>query len=635
MFRPVGSKVNFPQLEENMLGLWRSKNVFERSVEAHRGGRRFVLYEGPPTANGSPGIHHVLARVFKDVIPRYKAMKGYYTPRIAGWDTHGLPIELEVEKELGFSSKTEIEEYGIDRFNARCRESVFGYLKEWEAMTERIGFWVDLEHPYITMDNNYIETCWWAIKGMWDRGLIYQGYKVTPHCPRCGTSLSSHEVALGYQDADDPSVYIKFRVDPRYEHMIARYIWPTEVKFSLDKPVYLLAWTTTPWTLPGNTALAVAADAEYSVLEGEKDYLILASALLKQVGLEGYKVVRRVKGRELVGTGYEPLFNPHEYGVGREHFPLGTEAGRRITWPEPRGGLTYPVIDTDFVSLEEGTGIVHMAPAYGEVDYEAGWKKDLDFVHMVDLQGKITGSYPFSGLFVKEADPLILDNLKSRGLLFRSETIRHTYPFCWRCETPLLYYAKQTWYIRTTAVKEALIAGNDEINWYPEHIKYGRFGDWLENNVDWAFSRERYWGTPLNIWHCESCGNYECVGSVEELKNRAGFSGFKEPLDLHRPFVDELTFDCPKCGAEMRRVPEVIDCWFDSGAMPIGQWHYPFENDTLLEDGRFPPIISVKRLTRLADGFIAFMLYPLYCLTVSVSRMLSAWGTSSMPKGRR
>lgn len=586
MFHPVSSKVNFPQVEENILNFWRSNNVFERSVESRRSGPRFVFYEGPPTANGSPGIHHVLARVFKDIIPRYKAMKGYYTPRIAGWDTHGLPVELEVERELGFSGKAEIEEYGVDRFNTQCQESVFGYLKEWEAMTERIAFWIDLKHPYITMDNSYIETVWWAIKQMWDKGLVYQGYKVTPHCPRCGTSLSSHEVALGYQDdVADPSVYIKFKIDiGSLKHTPLK----SFNKAFLSKPTYLLAWTTTPWTLPGNTALAVAADAEYAIVDTEDEYLILASALLEQVGLESYKVAERVKGRDLVGTQYEPLFNPHKFSVEREHFPLIIEAGTHKTQSEPRGGLTYPVIDTDFVSMEEGTGIVHIAPAYGEVDFQSGGFQQLDFVHTVDLQGKIIGTYPFSGKFVKDADPLILDDLKSRGLLYRSETIRHTYPFCWRCETPLLYYAKQTWYIRTTAVKESLIAGNNEINWYPEHIKYGRFGDWLENNVDWAFSRERYWGTPLPIWNCESCDKYECIGSVKELKEKAGVTGLKEPLDLHRPFVDELTFDCPKCGARMRRVPEVIDCWFDSGAMPLAQWHYPFENDTLLEDGRFP-----------------------------------------------
>ncbi len=577
MFHPVSSKVSFPQVEEKILSLWKENNAFERSVEARRGARRFVLYEGPPTVNGSPGIHHVLARVFKDVIPRYKALKGCYTQRMAGWDTHGLPIELEVEKELGLSSKAQIEEHGVAQFNARCRESVFGYLKEWEAMTERIAFWVDLKHPYITMDNKYIETVWWAIKQMWDKGLIYQGYKVTPHCPRCGTSLSSHEVALGYQDADDPSVYIKFRVSDRAvrEHL---------QKFGArpDLPTYLLAWTTTPWTLPGNTALAVAADAEYAVVEVGDEYLILASALLGSVGLESYKVVAKVNGSDLVHLQYEPLFNPHRYGVERRHMSPG------LPLQESVKDLTYSIIATDFVSMEEGTGIVHMAPAYGEVDYDAGVENGLDFVHPVDLQGIITGTYPFSGKFVKDADPLILDDLKSRGLLLRSETIRHTYPFCWRCETPLLYYAKQTWYIKTTAVKERLIAGNEEINWYPEHIKYGRFGDWLENNVDWAFSRERYWGTPLNLWRCESCGKYECIGGVEELESKAGVVGIRKPLDLHRPFVDELTFDCPECGAKMRRVPEVIDCWFDSGAMPIAQWHYPFDNESLLEDGRFP-----------------------------------------------
>ncbi|MBE9482838.1 MAG: class I tRNA ligase family protein, partial [Chloroflexi bacterium] len=399
MFHPASSKVNFPQIESNILSLWKDRNVFERSVDSRQGCPRFVLYEGPPTANGSPGIHHILSRVFKDVIPRYKVMKGHYSPRIAGWDTHGLPVELEVEKELGFSSKTEIEEYGIDQFNARCRESVFGYLKEWEAMTERIGFWIDLKHPYITMDNNYIETCWWAIKQMWDKGLVYQGYKVTPHCPRCGTSLSSHEVALGYQDdVEDPSVYIKFKVTDRARDYLTKFGAHT------DLPTYLLAWTTTPWTLPGNTALAVDVNAEYSVVEGEKDYLILASALVETVGLTDYKVVEMLMGSDLVGgegkegIEYEPLFNPHEFGIEREKFETlynSTTRQWRIELrvqeaPKPPilGGpsLTYKVIDTDFVSMEEGTGIVHVAPAYGEVDYQAGIEHGLDFVHMVDLR---------------------------------------------------------------------------------------------------------------------------------------------------------------------------------------------------------------------------------------------------------
>ena len=583
MFHPVGSKVNFPQLEEKILGLWREKNVFERSVEARRGGPRFVLYEGPPTANGSPGIHHVLARVFKDIIPRYKAMKGYWTPRIAGWDTHGLPVELEVERELGFSSKADIEKFGIDKFNARCRQSVFGYLKEWETLTERIAYWIDLKHPYITMDNNYIETCWWAMKQMWDRGLIYQGYKVTPHCPRCGTSLSSHEVALGYRDdAEDPSVYIKFRT--RLSTGGDSKVHEKLLNLALSRDTYFLAWTTTPWTLPGNTALAVAPEADYALVEVGDEYLILADALRERVGLGENSVIMKVKGSYLEGAVYEPLFNPHNFGVERQRF----QQNSALKSQKADKKLTYRVIAGDFVSMEEGTGIVHIAPAFGEVDFEAGMYHSLDFVQPVDLQGKITGSYPFSGKFVKDADEDIIADLKARGLLYRSEKIRHTYPFCWRCETPLLYYAKQTWYIRTTAVKDDLIARNDEINWYPEHIKYGRFGDWLQNNVDWAFSRERYWGTPLPVWRCESCGSYECVGSVRELESKPGFSGFKPPLDLHRPFVDELTFNCSKCGATMRRLPEVIDCWFDSGAMPIGQYHYPFDNDTLLEDGRFP-----------------------------------------------
>ncbi|MBA7575863.1 Isoleucine--tRNA ligase [subsurface metagenome] len=531
----------------------------------------------------------MLARVFKDVIPRYKTMKGYYTPRQAGWDTHGLPVELEVERKLGFSTKTEIEEYGIDRFNAQCRESVDGYLKEWEAITERIAFWVDMGNAYVTMNNTYIETVWWAIKQMWDKGLVYQGYRVTPHCPRCGTSLSSHEVALGYQDdTEDPSVYIKFKVDlsSLQGSEVRRRL--LELFQSSGKQAYFLAWTTTPWTLPGNTALAVDAGAEYVVVDKEGEYLILAEARADAAGLGDLDVPLSFTGNELVDLRYEPLINPHDFGVERQRFVTvhdkntGTEYVE-LQRQEPDKNLTYRVIGADFVSLEDGTGIVHEAPAYGDVDFETGKQQGVDFVHMVDLQGKITGNYPFAGKFVKDADPLVLEELDKRGLLLRSEKIRHTYPFCWRCETPLLYYAKQTWYIRTTAVKEALINGNSEISWYPEHIKYGRFGDWLENNVDWAFSRERYWGTPLPIWRCEACDNCECVGSVDELKSRPGVVEFKEPLDLHRPFVDEVTFDCPKCGSKMNRVPEVIDCWFDSGAMPIAQWHYPFENKELFD----------------------------------------------------
>ncbi|MBC8274144.1 MAG: class I tRNA ligase family protein, partial [Chloroflexi bacterium] len=455
MFRPVSSKVNFPQLEKNLLSFWKEHQIFEKSLETRFGATQFTLYEGPPTANGSPGIHHVLSRVFKDVIPRYKTMKGYYAPRKGGWDTHGLPVELEVEKMLGFTGKAQIEEYGVAKFNAHCRESVFGYLKEWEAMTERIGFWLDLEHAYRTLEDSYIESCWWALKQLWDKGLIYQGYKVTPHCPRCGTSLSSHEVALGYRDdVEDPSVYIKFKVakslyrSPGFIDRLRKGYGDREANFvkwlldlTGDKPVYLLAWTTTPWTLPGNTALAVADDAEYAFVEIDNEYLILACARLEQVGLGGVPIVAKVRGSDLIDLRYEPLFNPWDFGVTVGRMDVQEKDGdpsSNIKWKE-LDLFNYPVIAGDFVSMEDGTGVVHIAPAYGEVDYEAGVKNALDFVHPVDLEGRIVGNYPFSGKFVKDADPLVLEDLKSRGLLHRSEKITHTYPFCWRCEAPLLY----------------------------------------------------------------------------------------------------------------------------------------------------------------------------------------------------
>jgi len=586
MFEPVSSRVNFPQNEEKHLEFWKQNHIFEKSVQNREGKPRFVLYEGPPTANGNPGIHHVLARAYKDIITRYKVMKGYYAPRIAGWDTHGLPVELEVEKQLGFSGKAQIEAYGVEQFNAKCRESVFKYLKEWDNLTERIAYWVDLEHAYVTMNNSYIESVWWAIKQMWDKELIYQGYKVTPHCPRCGTSLSSHEVALGYQDnTEDPSVYIKFRTHLKSKHESTGLEKLSES--TGHKKVYLLAWTTTPWTLPGNTAVAVAANAEYAMVEVEGEYLIFADALRNQVGLGENPVVATIKGSELVGLEYEPLFNPHEFGVERERFTFGNE----LKAQKPSKSLVYHVIAADFVSMEDGTGIVHIAPAYGEDDYQVGQENGLDFVHNVDLQGKIIGNYPFAGKFIKAADPLVLENLKERGLLLKHGTIRHTYPFCWRCNSPLVYYAKQSWYIRTTAVKDEMIEGNNSISWYPEHVKEGRFGNWLENNVDWAFSRERYWGTPLPIWKCEKCGSFECIGSVDELKRKTNVNMNSMEAhklkngeyDLHRPFIDDTTFICGKCGGQMKRAPEVIDCWFDSGSMPFAQVHYPFENKDLFD----------------------------------------------------
>lgn len=590
MFEPVNSRASFPEMEEKILEVWRQKDIFRRSVEARQGGQRFLMYEGPPTANGSPGIHHGLARAYKDVMARYKTMKGFHAPRKAGWDTHGLPVELEIEKKLGFGGKAEIEEYGIEEFNALCRESAFGYIKDWEAMTERLGYWTDLENPYVTMDATYMESVWWAIKQMWDKGLVYQGYRVTPHCPRCGTSLSSHEVAQGYKEnTSDPSVYIKFRVIPA---PIVDYPSGSEsdsikqnklYQLAREKPTFLMAWTTTPWTLPGNTALAVSADADYVVVSHDNEYLVLAAARLEAVDLGDCEVVLRLKGSNLAtiaGVNYQPLYNPHDCGVDRLRFGDGAELHEQPA----DSALTYRVIATDFVTMDDGTGIVHVAPAYGEADFQAGQENNLSFIHHVGLDGKITGSYPFAGKFVKAADQFVIEDLKERGLLFRSERIRHTYPFCWRCEAPLLYYAKQTWYIRTTSVKADLIRGNEEISWYPEHVKHGRFGNWLENNVDWAFSRERYWGTPLPVWQCSGCGHFECIGSVEELK-KAGATNLPEPLDLHRPFVDRITFACPSCRGEMKRVPEVIDCWFDSGAMPFAQLHYPFENKQLFDEG--------------------------------------------------
>ena len=594
MFKPVSSRVNLRQVEEEILRFWRERDIFRRTESERKDGPLFVLYEGPPTANGSPGIHHVLARIFKDVIPRYKTMKGYRCLRKGGWDTHGLPVELEVEQELGFTSKHEIETYGVERFNQRCRENVFRYVKEWEDMTDRIAFWVDMEHPYVTLDNDYIESEWWILKQLWDKGLIYRSGKVVPHCPRCDTSLSSHEVALGYkEDTPDPSVFIKFRVLPGWwgEKRPAAH----ELLASGTSATYLLAWTTTPWTLPGNTALAVDANADYSLVElkasGER--LVLASALVERVIHEECREVATFKGSALEGIRYEMLYNPVRYDVPVRQFnrdgvlsdvPARQASGEAEALPDVR------VVSTDFVSMEEGTGIVHMAPAFGDVDYEEGTRQGLYFVQPVDLQGLMTGSYDFAGRFVKDADESVMADLEARGLLYRREVCRHTYPFCWRCDSPLLYYAKSSWYIRTTAVKQRLVESNDEINWNPDYIRGGRFGEWLRNNVDWAISRERYWGTPIPIWQCESCGNYHCIGSRAELKEAAVPEDIPrvDRLDLHRPYVDGIRLSCPQCGGLMRRIPEVADAWFDSGSMPIAQWHYPFENASLVEDGRYP-----------------------------------------------
>jgi len=604
VFKPVASKMNYSEMEQGILQFWTDRSIFKKSMDSRLGKPQFTLFEGPPTANGIPGIHHVLARVFKDIIPRYKTMKGYYVPRKAGWDTHGLPVELEVEKELGLKSKTEIENYGIAEFNKKCKESVLRYIDEWKNLTDRIGYWTDMDHPYYTFDNSYIESCWWILKQLWERNLIYGGYRVTPHCPRCATSLSSHEVAQGYkEDTDDPSIFVKFKLTEDSVEKLAQY------GLNADMSTYMLAWTTTPWTLPGNTALAIAPKDEYAVVEvdidGNKEQIILAQARLdSSIDSPHRIIIGALKGKDLVSLEYEPLFSPEKVPFDVKVFAKQSDSQVKLEAVKNSGvskEWIYPVITGDFVTMDDGTGIVHIAPAFGEADHRAGQENGLYFIQPVDLAGKMSVSVPWmekerdiAGKFVKQADPRIIDDLKARGLLYRSERIQHTYPFCWRCNTPLLYYAKSSWYIKTTAIKDRLIDTNKEINWYPEHIKYGRFGDWLENNVDWAVSRERYWGTPLPIWQCDQCGQQECVESMKELKGKRlhqtdpAMRLLTEDLDLHRPFVDEVFYDCKKCGSTMRRVPEVIDCWFDSGAMPMAQWHYPFENDNMRQDGRFP-----------------------------------------------
>jgi isoleucyl-tRNA synthetase len=571
IFEPVSSRVRFPDVEAKVLDFWREHEIFRKSVDERPADKLFSFYEGPPTANGMPGIHHVLARVFKDAIPRYKTMQGYRVPRKGGWDTHGLPVEVEVEKQLNLHSKPEIESYGVEAFNRQCKESVFRYVEVWERLTERIGFWVDLAEAYVTYRDPYIETGWWIMKSLWDKGLVFQNYRSTPHCPRCGTSLSSHEVALGYEEGtEDPSVYIKFRV-------IAPAAPAAALHLSDGVPTFLLAWTTTPWTLPSNSALAVDPEADYSLVETPAgDRLVIATPLIESAVPAEHRVIDHLPGSDLVDLSYEALYEPREWGVSASHFVDG-----QLTRLDAReGGPRRRVIAADFVSMEDGTGIVHIAPAFGSDDFEAGRTLDLLYLQPVDLRGLMLGESPFKGLFVKDADPLITQDLRDRGLLWRSGTIRHTYPFCWRCGTPLLYYAKPSWYIRTTAVKDRLLSGNEQINWYPDFIKWGRFGDWLENNVDWAVSRERYWGTPIPIWRCESCSSTSCIGSRAELRERAIDQNAVDALpELHRPYVDAILLRCADCGGQMHRVPEVLDAWYDSGAMPYGQWHYPFEHE--------------------------------------------------------
>jgi len=598
MFSPVSSKVSFPELEDRNLKLWKEREVFRRTWDEAEGKPLFMLYEGPPTANGTPGIHHVLARVFKDVIPRYKTMQGFRPFRKGGWDTHGLPVELEVEKQLGITTKHEIEDYGIAKFNALCRESVMRYVKEWKELTDRIGFWIDMDNAYITFDNGYIQSGWWIIKELWDRNLVYQGFKVTPHCPRCVTSLSSHEVSLGYKDDTlDPSVFVRFPLTNEQDEASE-----AAVKMGWDGSGWggatpsVLAWTTTPWTLTANVALAVAPKEEYALVVSPDgtERLILAKPRVEAVLGEGWTVQTTFKGSELQGLRYEPPFTNATEHEGQPYH--------------------HRVLPANYVGMDDGTGVVHTAPAYGAEDNELGRTFNLPTVHTVDLQGNVTVNYPGAGKFIKEADVDISADLTQRRLMFRQETILHTYPFCWRCGTPLLYYAKPSWYIRTTEYKDAMVAANADINWHPEHIQEGRFGEWLRNNVDWAISRERYWGTPLPIWRCDTCGDDECFGDLDTLRERATDSTKKpldlDGLDLHRPYIDEVVVTC-KCGGTMHRVPEVLDCWFDSGAMPYAQFNATSADDPMFTGGQFPADYICEAVDQTRGWF-----YSLHALAV-------------------
>ena len=556
MYDKVSTDLKFVDREKEVEKFWKENRIFEKSIQAREGSPTYMFYDGPPTANGKPHIGHVLTRVIKDMIPRYRTMKGYQVPRKAGWDTHGLPVEVEVEKLLGLSGKDKIEEYGLTPFIAHCKESVWKYKGMWEDFSGTVGFWADMEHPYVTYENNYIESEWWALKQIWEKGLLYKGFKIVPYCPRCGTPLSSQEVAQGYKDVKERSAVARFKVK--------------------GEDAYILAWTTTPWTLPSNVALCVHPDETYAKVKAADGYTYyMAEALLDAIlgkladaksEKPAYEILARFTGKELEYKEYEPLFDCATATCEKQHKKA-----------------FYVVCDT-YVTLTDGTGVVHIAPAFGEDDAQVGRRYDLPFVQLVDGAGNMTQETPFAGVFVKKADPMVLEALDKAGLLFDAPKFEHSYPHCWRCDTPLIYYARESWYIKMTAVREDLIRNNHTIHWIPESIGKGRFGDWLENVQDWAISRNRYWGTPLNIWECE-CGHQHCIGSIEELKELSG--DCPEDIELHRPFIDEVTIPCPKCGRPMRRVPEVIDCWFDSGAMPFAQHHYPFENQELFRE-QFP-----------------------------------------------
>ena len=552
MYKKVSTDMNFVDREKETEKFWEDNHIFEKSMEDREGCPQYMFYDGPPTANGKPHIGHVLTRVIKDMIPRYRTMKGYEVPRKAGWDTHGLPVELEVEKALGLDGKDQIEKYGVEPFIKKCKESVWKYKGMWEDFSNTVGFWADMDDPYVTYHNTFIESEWWALKKIWDKGLLYKGFKIVPYCPRCGTPLSAQEVAQGYKDVKERSAIVRFKVK--------------------DEDAYILAWTTTPWTLPSNIALCVNPEEDYAKVKAADGYTYyMAVALLDTVlgklgdeenGVKAYEVLETYKGQDLEYKEYEPLYQCA--------YDCAAKQNKKAF---------YVTCDT-YVTLTDGTGVVHIAPAFGEDDAKVGRKYDMPFVQLVDEKGEMGKTTPFAGLFVKKADPEVLKDLDERGLLFDAPKFEHSYPHCWRCDTPLIYYARESWFIKMTAVKDDLIANNNTINWIPESIGKGRFGDWLENVQDWGISRNRYWGTPLNIWECE-CGCQHSIGSIEELKSMS--DNCPDEIELHRPYIDNVTIKCPKCGKEMHRVPEVIDCWFDSGSMPFAQYHYPFENQELFE----------------------------------------------------
>ena len=577
MYKKVSTNLNFVDREKETEKFWDDNHIFEKSMENRKEGPTYTFYDGPPTANGKPHIGHVLTRVIKDMIPRYRTMKGYMVPRKAGWDTHGLPVELEVEKLLGLNGKEQIEEYGMEPFIKKCKESVWKYKGMWEDFSGTVGFWADMENPYVTYDDNFIESEWWALKQIWDKGLLYKGFKIVPYCPRCGTPLSSQEVAQGYKTVKERSAVVRFKV--------------------VGEDAYFLAWTTTPWTLPSNVALCVNPDETYCKVKAVDGYTYyMAEALLDTVlgklldkdapeGTKAYEVLETYKGSDLEYKEYEPLFDCAKEIIEKQHKKAH-----------------YIVCDT-YVTMTDGTGIVHIAPAFGEDDANVGRKYDLPFVQFVDGKGDMTKETPYAGLFVKDADKPVLVDLEKAGLLFDAPKFEHEYPHCWRCDTPLIYYARDTWFIKMSAVKDRLVKNNNTVNWIPEGIGKGRFGAWLENVQDWGLSRNRYWGTPLNIWEC-SCGKRHAIGSIEELKSMS--DNCPDDIELHRPYIDAVTIKCPDCGGEMKRVPEVIDCWFDSGAMPFAQWHYPFENQDIFKDN-FPADFISEAVDQTRGWFYSLM----------------------------